>query len=125
MKLKKSQIITNKKKSRILVNLQNESYVWKVETITYKARRCRSSHRKNSEKAVLKSFSKFMRKHLCPKVCDFIKKETATQALSCKFCDICKNAFFTEHLQATACGGSGQNQTSNEHSKKKSGTSSA
>ena len=34
----------------------------------------------------------------------FIKTETPTQVLSCEFCGIFKNTFFTEHLQATAFG---------------------
>ena len=32
----------------------------------------------------------------------FIIKETLAQVLSCEFCDIFKNTFFTEHLRATA-----------------------
>ena len=35
-------------------------------------------------------------------VCNFIKKETLAQVFSCKFYEIFKNIFFTEHLQATA-----------------------
>ena len=35
-------------------------------------------------------------------VCNFIKKETMAQVFSCEFCEISKNAFFTEHLRATA-----------------------
>ena len=31
----------------------------------------------------------------------FIKKETLAQVSSCKFCEIFKNAFFTEHLWTT------------------------
>ena len=34
-------------------------------------------------------------------VCNFIKKETTAQVFSCEFCEISKNAFFTEHLRAT------------------------
>ena len=33
---------------------------------------------------------------------NFIKKETLVQALSCEFCEISWNTFFTEHLRATA-----------------------
>ena len=33
--------------------------------------------------------------------CNFIKKETLGQALSCKFCEIFKNTFFIEHLWVT------------------------
>ena len=35
-------------------------------------------------------------------VCNFIKKETLTQVFSCKFCEISKNTFFTEHLWMAA-----------------------
>ena len=34
--------------------------------------------------------------------CNFIKKETLAQALSCEFSKISKNTFFTEQLQETA-----------------------
>ena len=34
--------------------------------------------------------------------CNFIKKETLAQVFSREFCEIFKNTFFTEHLQATA-----------------------
>ena len=33
---------------------------------------------------------------------NFIKKETQTQVFSCKFCEISKNIFFTEHVLVTA-----------------------
>ena len=33
--------------------------------------------------------------------CNFIKKEILAQVFSCKFCEISKNTFFTEHLWAT------------------------
>ena len=39
---------------------------------------------------------------LRPKACNFIKKETLAQVLSCEFCEMSKNAFFTAHLLATA-----------------------
>ena len=35
-------------------------------------------------------------------VCNFIKKETLEQLLSCEFRKISKNTFFTEHLRSTA-----------------------
>ena len=35
--------------------------------------------------------------------CNFIKKETLAQVLSCEFCEISGNTYFTEHLRATAC----------------------
>ena len=34
--------------------------------------------------------------------CNFIKKETLTQVLSCEFCETFKNNFLTEHFLATA-----------------------
>ena len=37
-----------------------------------------------------------------PEACNFIKKETLAQVLSCEFCEISKNASFTEHLWTTA-----------------------
>ena len=64
-------------------------------------------------KGVLKNFSKFTVKHLCQSLffckvagqaCNFIKKETLVQLFSCKFCEIFKNTFFTEHLRTTTSG---------------------
>ena len=37
-----------------------------------------------------------------PEACNFIKKDTLAQVLSCEFCEISKNTFFTEHLWTTA-----------------------
>ena len=34
--------------------------------------------------------------------CNIINKETLAQVLSCEFCEIFKNTFFTEHLRTTA-----------------------
>ena len=34
--------------------------------------------------------------------CNVIKKDTLAQVFSCKFCEISKNTFFTEHLWKTA-----------------------
>ena len=36
------------------------------------------------------------------RIFSFIKKETLAQVFSCKFCEISKNTFFTEHLWTTA-----------------------
>ena len=87
--------------------------------MTYKAKRLRCSYRPEEfyEKAVLKNFTKFIGKHLRIKAINFIKKKSPTQVSSCEFCDICKNTFFTEYLQATA-GDSGQKLTSDEYLKK-------
>ena len=54
------------------------------------------------QKGVLKKFAKFTGKHLCcglslnkvrAEPCNFIKKETPTQVLSCKLCQIFKSIF--------------------------------
>ena len=69
----------------------------------------RSSHRRCSvKKGVLRNLAKFTGKHLCqrlffnkvaglrPKVCNFIKKESLAKVLSCEFCEISKETFFTD-----------------------------
>ena len=48
------------------------------------------------KKGVLRNFTKFTGKHLCRSL--FFKKETLAQVFSCEFCEISKNAFFTEHV---------------------------
>ena len=57
------------------------------------------------KKGVLRNFAKFTGKHLCqsllfnkvaglrPQACNFIKKETLAQVLSCEFHKISKNTF--------------------------------
>ena len=62
----------------------------------------RSSYQRCSvRKGVLRNFAKFT-ENTCAWACNFIKKETLAQVLSCEFCEISKNTFFTEHLRATA-----------------------
>ena len=51
---------------------------------------------------VLRNFTKFTGKHLSQNLCKFFKKETLAQMFSCQFCEISKNAFFTEHLRVPA-----------------------
>ena len=60
------------------------------------------------KRGVLRNFTKFTGKHLCQSLffnkvagqaCNFIKKETLAQVLSCEFREISKNTFFTEHLR--------------------------
>ena len=53
-----------------------------------------SQQRCSMKKRVLRNFAKFTGKHLC-------QKETQAQVFSCKFCEISKNNFFTEHLWTT------------------------
>ena len=40
----------------------------------------------------------FLNKVAGLQACNFIKKETLAQVLSCEFCEISKNNFFTEYL---------------------------
>ena len=65
----------------------------------------RSSHQRCSiKKYVLRNFTKLTGEHLCQSLFfnKFIKKETLAQMFPCKFCVICKNTFFAEHLWMTA-----------------------
>ena len=39
-----------------------------------------------------------------PRACNVIKKEVLVQMFSCEFCEIFKNTFLIENLQATASG---------------------
>ena len=58
------------------------------------------------KKGVLRNFIEFTRKHLCQSLffnevaglCNFIRKESLAQVLSCEFCEISKNTFYREHL---------------------------
>ena len=52
-------------------------------------------------KGVLRNFAEFAGKQLCQSLY-FIKKETLAQLLSCKFWEISKNTFVTEHLWVIA-----------------------
>ena len=49
----------------------------------------------------LQSFG-FSVSDVIPEACNFIKKETLAQVLSCEFSEISKNTFFTEHLWVSA-----------------------
>ena len=57
-------------------------------------------------KYVRRNLAKFtgikLRQSLFNKACDLIEKETLPQVFSWEFCQISKNAFFTEHFPATA-----------------------
>ena len=64
----------------------------------------RSSHQRCSlRKGVLRNFAKFTGKQLCQSLF-FHKVEglRPAQVLSCEFCEISENTFFTEHPWATA-----------------------
>ena len=60
------------------------------------------------QKKVFLEISQNLREDTCarelyrPKACNFIKKETLAQVISCEFCEISMNTFFTEHLWTTA-----------------------
>ena len=71
----------------------------------------RSSHQRCSMKKVFLELLQNSQESTCSRVsflikkaeaCNFVKKETLAQVLSCDFCEISKNTFFTEHLQTTA-----------------------
>ena len=40
----------------------------------------------------------FLKKRLRAQACNFIKKETLVQAISCELREISKNNYFTEHI---------------------------
>ena len=65
----------------------------------------RSSHRRCSIlKKVFLKISQNSQENTCDRVCfliNFIYKETVAQVFSCKFSEIFKKIFFTEHLRAT------------------------
>ena len=52
------------------------------------------------KKAFLGNFAKFTGKHLCQS----LLSEALAQVVSCGFCEISRNPFFTEHLWMTASG---------------------
>ena len=57
------------------------------------------------KKEFLNNFAKFTGKHTLffnKIACNFIEKETRVKTFSCKFCEIVKNTFFTEHLRTNA-----------------------
>ena len=70
----------------------------------------RSSYLTCSIKKVFLEISQNSQENTCARVsflnkveaCNFIKKETLAQVLSCEFCQISKNTFLTEHLCTTA-----------------------
>ena len=69
----------------------------------------RSSHRRCSIKKVFSKISQNLRENTCARfffveASNFTKKETLAQALSCEFCKIFKNTFFTEYVQSTVSG---------------------
>ena len=57
---------------------------------------------------VFRNFAKYTGKHLCQKfffnkvaglTCNVIERESLAQVLSCEFCEVSKNKFFTEQLR--------------------------
>ena len=64
-------------------------------SITANCLNSRSSHRRHSIKKVFLKIWQNSQENTC--VCNFIKKETLAHVLSCEFCEMFKNTFFTEH----------------------------
>ena len=62
----------------------------------------RSSHRRCSVKTMFLKILQNSEENTFARVCNFIKKDTLAQVFSREFCEIFKNTFFIEHLQATA-----------------------
>ena len=68
----------------------------------------RSSHWRCSIKKVVLEILQIRRSHLCQSLffnkvaCNLIRIETLVQALSCEFCEISQNKFFTKHVRMTA-----------------------
>ena len=64
------------------------------------------------KKGVLRNFTEFTGKHLCQslffnkvaflRLATLLEKETLAQVFFCKFCEVSKNTFFTEHVRTTA-----------------------
>ena len=54
------------------------------------------------EKCISDLVSQIAAKPTAPQACNFVKNEAVAQVFSCEFCEISKNTFLTEHLQATA-----------------------
>ena len=48
------------------------------------------------KKGVLRNLTKFTGKHMCQSL--FFNKEILAQVISCEFCEISQNTFFTEPL---------------------------
>ena len=89
--------------------MEKETKVWLIKI---KAAIKRSSQRRCSVKKVFLQMSQNSQEKTSGRVsfliklqalsCIFIKKETLAQVLSCEFCEISKNTFFTEHPWRTA-----------------------
>ena len=64
----------------------------------------RRSHQKCSVRnGVLRNSEKFIGKYLCQSLFfNKVVKKGTLALFSCEFCEISKNAFFTDHLWATA-----------------------
>ena len=55
-------------------------------------------HKIHRKTPVPETFFNKVAARLWPQACNFIKKETLVQVISCEFCEISKNTFFTEHI---------------------------
>ena len=95
--------------SRFILILLDTTFIYNPRKGT------RSSHRRcPTGKGVLRNFAKFTGKDLCQSLffnkatdlrpATLLKKEALAQVVSCEFCEISKNTFFTERPQAAASG---------------------
>ena len=57
-----------------------------------------------ADRAILKVLSTWILTHfnIRPQGCNVIRKDALKQFSFCRFCETCKNTFFTEHLRTTA-----------------------
>ena len=67
----------------------------KIMEVVYTSNLVSQENEKATAACNFQTMSKFQ-------ACNFIKKETLAQVLSCEICEISKSTIFTEHLQMTA-----------------------
>ena len=72
----------------------------KVQIQTFRTKNQKQPPEVFYEKSVLKKFAIFTGKHLCWRL--FFHKETPTQVISCKYCEIFKNIYCKKHLRTAA-----------------------
>ena len=88
---------------KIIFILENVVFLLKYHIDRRPRKGSRSSHRRCSIREGVVPGSLFKWSYRL-KACNFIKKEALAQLLSCEYCEISKNTFFTEHLWAAASG---------------------
>ena len=88
---------------KIIFILENVVFLLKYHIDRRPRKGSRSSHRRCSIREGVVPGSLFKWSYRL-EACNFIKKEALAQLLSCEYCEISKNTFFTEHLWAAASG---------------------